>query len=130
MPIHHHLLGKSPTDTERIRNYLADELLGAQHCSAHENVLKPGVEVPAHLHEVEEVIVCLEGEGECTFANQPPQRYQAGSVIIIPPRTAHILRNVGPSNLRQICFFAGNPTNTRWVQAEGSVVDISGDRAA
>ena len=130
MPIHHHLLGKSPTDTDRIRNYLADEGLGAQHCSAHENVLKPGAEVPAHLHEVEEVIVCLEGEGECTFANRQPERYQGGSVVIIPPNTPHILRNVGRTKLRQICFFAGNPTNTRWVQPEGSVADIGGSGAA
>lgn len=130
MPIHHQLLGKSPTDTDRIRNYLADEELGAKHCSAHENVLKPGVEVPAHLHEVEEVIVCLEGEGECIFADQPPAKYRAGSVVIIPPNTPHVLRNSGRSNLRQICFFAGNPTNTRWVGPEGSVADLCGDRGA
>ena len=126
MPIHHDLLGKNPTDTDRIRNYLADEELGARHCSAHENVLKPGAEVPAHQHEVEEVIVCLEGEGECTFANQPPAKYKAGSVVIIPPNTPHILRNAGHSNLRQICFFAGNPTNTKWVGTEGSVADLGG----
>ena len=130
MPIDHHLLGKSPVETDRIRNYLADEELGAQQCSAHENVLKPGVEVPAHMHEVEEVIVCLEGEGERTFANQPATRYQAGSVIIIPPNTAHVLRNVGTANLRQICFFAGNLTKTRWVGSEGSVQDIGGNSAA
>ena len=130
MPIHHNLHGKSPVQTERIRNYLADEELGAQQCSAHENVLKPGVKVPSHMHGVEEVIVCLEGEGECTFANQPPARYQAGSVIIIPPNTAHVLRNVGTVNLRQICFFAGNPTDTRWVASEGSVQDIGGKSTA
>jgi hypothetical protein len=33
-------------------------------------------------------------------------------------------------NLRQICFFAGNPTHTRWVGSEGSVSDVSGPRAA
>jgi quercetin dioxygenase-like cupin family protein len=130
MPIHHDLLGKNPTDTDRIRNYLADDDLGAKHCSAHENVLKPGAMVPGHLHEVEEIIVCLEGEGECTFAGQSPARYRAGSVVIIPPNTPHTLRNVGQSNLRQICFFAGNPTNTRWVAEEGSVADLSGSSTA
>ena len=130
MPIHHHLLGKVPVRTDRIRNYLADENLGATQCSAHENVLVPGAEVPTHMHGVEEVIVCLEGEGECTFANQPSARYQAGSVIIIPPNTPHALRNVGKVNLRQLCFFAGNPTNTRWVGSEGSVQDLSGNSAA
>ncbi len=130
MPIHHYLLGKIPLETDRIRNYLADEDLGAHQCSAHENVLKPGVEVPAHMHGIEEVIVCLEGEGECSLGDQPPEEYQAGSVIIIPPNTAHILRNVGKVNLRQICFFAGNPTQTRWVASEGSVRDVGGKGAA
>ncbi len=129
MPIYHQQLGKIPTDTDRIRNYLANEDLGARHCSAHENVLKPGVEVPAHMHGVEEIIVCLEGEGECTFANQRPARYYAGSVVIIPPNTPHVLRNVGDSILRQICFFAGNPTNTQWAESEGSVADLSGKSA-
>ena len=130
MPIHHNLLGQVPTETDRIRNYLADEKLGAKHCSAHENVLKPGAEVPAHMHQVEEVIVCLEGEGECTLGNGEAARYTIGSVIIIPPNTAHILRNVGSVNLRQICFFAGNPAHTRWVRSEGSVRDIGGQSAA
>ena len=130
MPIYHQMLGKVPTETDRIRNYLANEDLGAKHCSAHENVLKPGAEVPAHQHAVEEVIVCLEGEGECTFANQPAAKYYAGSVIIIPPNTPHLLRNTGKSLLRQICFFAGNPTDTQWVQWEGSVADLGGNRAA
>ena len=130
MPIYHQMLGKLPTDTDRIRNYLADEDLGAKQCSAHENVLKPGAEVPSHQHGVEEVIVCLEGVGECSFANQPPARYYAGSVVIIPPETPHVLRNAGDSILRQICFFAGNPTNTKWVALEGSVADIGGNTAS
>ena len=130
MPIHHNLLGHVPTDTDRIRNYLANEELGAKHCSAHENVLNPGAEVPAHMHQVEEVIVCLDGEGECSLGNAVPVRYTSGSVIIIPPNTPHILRNVGSVNLRQICFFAGNPTHTRWVGSEGSVSDVSGPSAA
>jgi quercetin dioxygenase-like cupin family protein len=125
MPVHHFLLGKNPTDTDRIRNYLADEELGAQQCSAHENVLKPGAEVPGHLHGVEEVIVCLEGQGTCTFPNEAPAPYQAGSGVIIPPNTPHVLRNT--SLLRQICFFPGNPTHTEWVASQGSVTDIGGD---
>src|SRR5512147_1838994 len=130
MPIHHQLLGKVPSDTDRIRNYLADEDLGAKHCSAHENVLKPGAEVPAHLHGVEEVIVCLEGEAECTLGDGQPAKYQAGSVVIIPANTPHVMRNTGQSNLRQICFFAGNPTKTQWVESQGSVIDVGGNDTA
>ncbi len=130
MPIHHNLLGKVPLGTDRIRNYLADEELGASQCSAHENVLKPGAEVPEHKHRVEEVIVCLEGEGECDFPGQAGARYRAGSVVIIPAGTPHVLRNVGTANLRQICFFAGNPTHTTWSEPEGSVQDLTGNGEA
>ncbi len=78
------------------------------------------------MHQVEEVIVCLDREGECSMGNAVPVRCMSGRVIIIPPNTAHILRNVGSVNLRQTCFFAGNPTHTRWAGSEESVSDVSG----
>jgi mannose-6-phosphate isomerase-like protein (cupin superfamily) len=38
-------------------------------------------------HETEEVIVVLEGAGECT-TEQGTENYTAGDVIILPPRKA------------------------------------------
>ena len=46
MPNHHRLLGKSLIETDRMRKDIADEGLGARHGAVHENVLKPGSEVP------------------------------------------------------------------------------------
>src|SRR5829696_347526 len=95
MPMHHAMLGKLPTTTERTFTALATPAQGTSNCSVHENILNVGAVVPRHKHPIEEVIVCLSGEGECTFEGQAPQRYQAGSVLIIPQGTVHTLRNVG-----------------------------------
>lgn len=124
MPVHHNLLGRTPERTDRIRNYIANADLGARSCSAHENVLLPNAIIPPHRHSVEEVVVCLGGEATCQFEGEKPEPYRAGSVLIIPPNTIHTIRNSGKSLLRQISFFAGNPTGTEWTSDEGSVMDI------
>jgi quercetin dioxygenase-like cupin family protein len=61
VPIHHNLLGAQLTSTERVFPPIANEALGAQSCSAHENVVIGGATIPMHKHAVEEVIVCLSG---------------------------------------------------------------------
>jgi quercetin dioxygenase-like cupin family protein len=121
MPIHHALLGKLPTTTERIFSALATPELGTTACSVHENVLNPGAVVPWHAHAVEEVIVCLDGQGECRFGDGPPQVYEAGSVVIIPAGVVHTLRNAGLGRLRQLAVLAGPEPATHWVDGEGSV---------
>jgi quercetin dioxygenase-like cupin family protein len=123
MPIHHDLLGNLPTQTGRVRNYIANGELGAHSCSAHENILRPGAVIPAHRHSVEEVIVCLDGEGVCRFGDAAPEGYRAGSVLIIPPHTEHTIQNVGGGLLRQISFFAGQPAGTEWTEQQGDVAD-------
>lgn len=120
MRIHHGMLGKYPAHGDgRIRSYLANEELGARAATIHENVLNPGAVVPLHLHEVEEVIVCLEGQAECALEGQPPQAYAAGSVLIIPPGTRHTIRNTGTVPMRQICFMPARSAKTQWMEPEG-----------
>ncbi|HKA41539.1 MAG TPA: cupin domain-containing protein [Burkholderiales bacterium] len=121
MPIHHAMLGKLPTVTERTLTPIASPALGSSSCSVHENILNVGVVVPLHKHSVEEVIVCLSGEGECTLGGGEPQPYRAGSVLIIPPDTPHTLRNVGNERLCQLAFLAGADAGTHWLEPEGSV---------
>jgi hypothetical protein len=43
----------------------------------HENVISPGVTVPWHFHETEEVIIVFEGHGECR-SDQGTEAYSAG----------------------------------------------------
>lgn len=118
MPIHHNMLGNLPSETERTFVALASE---AQSCSVNENVLNPGAVVPWHKHQVEEVIVCLSGTGECKFKGSNPEQYQAGSVLIIPPTVPHTLRNAGSDRLHQLAFLAGGEPGTHWLEPEGSV---------
>ena len=121
MPIHHNMLGSIPTATERTFVALADSTLGAQTLSVHENVLNPEAVVPWHQHEVEEVIVCISGLGECTFQGRASEQYRGGSVLIIPPRTLHTLRNIGAERLIQFAVLGGASPHTQWLDTDGSV---------
>jgi hypothetical protein len=61
MPILRGVLGKVPSGPKsRVRNFIANKESGTQ-SDIHENVISPGVTVPWHFHETEEVIVVLEG---------------------------------------------------------------------
>jgi quercetin dioxygenase-like cupin family protein len=123
VPIHHDLLGAQLTSTERIFRPIANVAHGAKSCSAFENVVVAGATVPMHRHAVEEIIVCLSGTAECSFEDGKPEAYAAGSVVIIPAGKLHTLRNTGPTELRQLSFFAGPDPDTHWVEPAGSVVD-------
>jgi quercetin dioxygenase-like cupin family protein len=75
------------------------------------------------LSRAEEVIVVLEGDGECR-TDEGTENYSAGDVIILPPRVKHSLRNSGDTLIRQICFFPSDPA-TKFLEADypGQTVD-------
>lgn len=123
MPVRHHALGVRPTSTERVFAPIADARSGATSLAAFENVLLPEAVVPWHRHAVEELIVCLVGQAECSFEGEPPQPYAAGSVLIIPANTPHSLRNVGAGELRQLSFFPAASQDTTWIDPAGSVAE-------
>ena len=80
MPILRGRLGKVPSGPKaRVRNFIANKELGTQ-SDIHENVLSPGVILPWHFHVTEEVIVVLEGRGECS-TEEGTEEYSAGDVI-------------------------------------------------
>ena len=118
MPIHHHVLGRLPASTERS---FAPIAASAQASSAFDNVVVAGATVPLHRHGVEELIVCLAGVAECRLGDAPAERYQAGSVLVIPAGVAHTIRNVGDVPLHQLSFFAGSVPATEWIEPAGSV---------
>ncbi len=94
MPILRGRLGKVPSGPKaRVRNFIANKELGTQ-SDVHENVLSPGVILPWHFHETEEVIVVLEGRGECS-TEEGTEKYSAGDVIILPARVKHSLKKLG-----------------------------------
>jgi quercetin dioxygenase-like cupin family protein len=116
MRILRNVLGKNPTRPKgRVRNFIANKELGTV-SDIHENVISPGVTVPWHFHETEEVIVVLEGNGECR-SEQGTEAYSAGDVIILPARMKHSLHNSGDAVIRQICVFPDDPA-TMFLEAE------------
>ncbi|MEP6861127.1 MAG: cupin domain-containing protein [Deltaproteobacteria bacterium] len=119
MPIFHDRLGAELVTSERIFRPIGE---GDASC-AFENVVTGGAVIPWHQHAHEETIVCLEGEAECTFENGVPERYAAGSVVVIPSRTRHTIRALGPGVLRQLSFFSGPAPATEWDTDPGSVVE-------
>jgi quercetin dioxygenase-like cupin family protein len=99
MPILRGVLGKVPSGPKsRVRNFIANKEFGTQ-SDIHENVISPGVTVPWHFHETEEVIVVLEGRGECR-TEEGTENYSAGDILILPPRVKHSLRNSGATLIR------------------------------
>jgi mannose-6-phosphate isomerase-like protein (cupin superfamily) len=125
MPIYHNQLDTLPTDTERVFRTIFNAVSGSVPCSLHENVLVPYAVIPLHRHSVAEVLVCLSGTAECSVGDAAAEKYAAGSVVVIPPNTLHTIRNTGDTPLRQLSFFAGDPPNTQWLEAPGSVDHVA-----
>lgn len=119
MPIFHDRLGAELATSERVFRPIGE---GPASC-AFENVVGEGAVIPWHQHPHEEVLVCLAGRAECTFAGGSPEPYAAGSVVVIPAHTRHTIRALGPGPLRQLSFFAGPAPATEWDTAPGSVTD-------
>jgi quercetin dioxygenase-like cupin family protein len=119
------LLGRAPSSPSgRVRNYLANQRLGARWMVIHENVINPGGAVPWHSHAIEEVIVVLDGCGECR-TSAGSEAYRAGDVIIVSAQERHALHNTGDMPLRQLCIFGGEP-HTVFLEGEHSdmVVEV------
>lgn len=101
----------------RVRRWLADRTRGTTMGSLLENIIPPGGGVPAHRHDVEELIVCLEGRGEWLMGGAAFEFYP-GCVAHIPPGTVHSLRNTGDGPLRQLAFLASPEPAMYWVKDE------------
>jgi quercetin dioxygenase-like cupin family protein len=78
---------------------MAKGSLGSEGTTVFENILGIGAFVPWHKHEVEEVIIPFEGEGECQ-TEAGVERFGPGEVVIIPARAFHTVRSVGTKPLR------------------------------
>jgi quercetin dioxygenase-like cupin family protein len=100
-------------DTSRVRNYLATGSLGSEGTTVFENILGSEALVPWHMHEVEEIIIPFNGEGEC-LTEGGVDGFRPGEVVIIPARTLHTIRNVGTEPLRLLAVFPAAKVETFW----------------
>jgi quercetin dioxygenase-like cupin family protein len=57
--------------------------------------ISPEAEPFRHKHPGEEIIYVLEGTLEYDIDGRPPQTVSAGDALMVPPETAHAVKNVG-----------------------------------
>ena len=78
------VLGKNPSRPKgRVRNFIANRELGTL-SDIHENVISPGVTVPWHFHEIEEVIIVLKATASAEPIRAPNPTLQATSLSCRP----------------------------------------------
>jgi quercetin dioxygenase-like cupin family protein len=74
-----------------------------------------GVESGWHTHPGEEVGYILAGTVEVTIEGRPPQVLQAGEGFLVPPRTPHNARDLGPGTGEMLSTYLveiGEPIST------------------
>ncbi len=83
--------------------------------------LAPGATTPPHRHDADEVVICLDGEGEACEGDEV-RRFRAGQVVTLPAGREHRLTNVGAASLELVAVIAGTPVAT-WLP-DGSVLQL------
>ena len=68
--------------------WISDHNLGSTGASVLRNWVEPGITVPRHLHEHEEIVLVERGSMWVEFDGQRHES-QPGRALIIPPRTVH-----------------------------------------
>ena len=71
--------------------------------------IPPGVESGWHLHPGEEIGYILAGTVEVTIQGQRTMRLNAGDPFLIPPRTPHNARDLGPETGQMLSTYLVDP---------------------
>lgn len=82
----------------------------------------PGVASPAHLHDCDEIVLCLAGWGEVHGADGTVRRFGAESTVVLPRGEMHQIFNVGPMPLEIVGIFGATPVVTR--VADGAAIEL------
>jgi quercetin dioxygenase-like cupin family protein len=90
-----------------LRWLVAPGALAAEHCSACMIRVVPGDKVrPAHAHpNGEEVIYIIRGSGR-VMVDGEVSVVKAGSTVLFPRGSVHMLHNTGSEEMKVVCFFA------------------------
>jgi quercetin dioxygenase-like cupin family protein len=93
---------------------------GAQAFSAGVTSFNPGVDVPLHSHNVEEMVIILEGEGECELDGEI-KPVKTWDTTYVPPGVVHCFRNTGSAQM-SIMWVYGSTNVTRTFASTGETV--------
>ena len=99
----------------------AGEEHGLTQLSVWRQSLAAGAATPPHSHDCDEVVLCLEGEGE-VHADGQVRTFGAGSTVTLPARRVHQLFNTGDKPMQLLGLFAATPVPTYW--PDGSPLEL------
>ena len=93
---------------------------GALAFSAGVTSFQPGVDVPMHSHNVEEMVIVLEGEGECVLdgVTSPVKTWDT---TYVPAGVVHCFRNTSDAQM-SIMWVYGSTSVTRTFEETGLTV--------
>lgn len=99
----------------------AGQAQGLEQLSVWRQSLAPGAGTPPHRHDCDEVVICLDGEGEL-HAEGRQQRFGARTTLILPRGRVHQFFNRGTQPLEIIGIFGQSPVPTR--QPDGTPLPL------
>jgi mannose-6-phosphate isomerase-like protein (cupin superfamily) len=85
---------------------------GLSQLSVWRQTLAPGAATPPHRHDCDEVVLCLQGDGEVHSEGQV-RRFGADTTVTLPARRDHQIFNTGAQPMEIIGVFAATPVATR-----------------
>lgn len=100
----------------RYLRWLAHQSLGTTATAALENELKPKDFVPAHTHEVEELLLCRAGRGAISL-DGVVYPFESGHTVVVPPGCIHGFHNTGDECMRVLAFFPTADPSAHWVES-------------
>jgi mannose-6-phosphate isomerase-like protein (cupin superfamily) len=96
---------KDITALTRENTYFRQEILTNEHSQVVLMSVEPGDDVGEETHDVDQVLVFVEGEGQSVLDGERG-RVAAGSLVCVPAGTLHNFVNTGPVPLKLYTVYA------------------------
>ena len=98
-------VNKDITALARENTYFRQEILTNEHSQVVLMSVEPGDDVGEETHDVDQVLVFVEGEGQSVLDGERG-RVAAGSLVSVPAGTLHNFVNTGPVPLKLYTVYA------------------------
>jgi quercetin dioxygenase-like cupin family protein len=97
---------------------------GAKNFSAGITSFKPGVNVPMHSHNVDEMVIVLEGQGECVLDGETKPVKQWDTTYV-PGGVVHCFRNTGSTQMSIMWVYASTDVTRTFADSGLTVPHLS-----